>query len=217
MTRWCRGKDGEKKARVLAAMLLTAWGTPFLYYGEEIGMKNGAITRRQIRDPVGIKYWPLNKGRDPERTPMQWSADANAGFSAAEPWLPVADTYREVNVRPRWTIRARSSAGTATLLALRKESGRAHARIVPAGILRPGRAGILPRGGREEGVRGPELFRQTALHRIGRHVPVAGPARDAPGRRVAARYRPYRSCSLRGRYTGTHLTRLNIVDKTFHP
>ncbi len=74
MTRWCRGRDGEKKARVLAALLLTAWGTPFLYYGEEIGMKNGRVRRGRIQDPVGKKYWPFNKGRDPERTPMQWSA-----------------------------------------------------------------------------------------------------------------------------------------------
>lgn len=99
MTRWCRGRDGDKKARVLAALLLTAWGTPFLYYGEEIGMKNGRITRHQIQDPVGRKYWPFNRGRDPERTPMQWSADDNAGFSTAEPWLPVADNYRSVNVQ----------------------------------------------------------------------------------------------------------------------
>jgi len=99
VTRWCRGRDGDKKARVLAALLLTAWGTPFLYYGEEIGMKNGRITRHQIQDPVGRKYWPFNRGRDPERTPMQWSADDNAGFSTAEPWLPVADNYRSVNVQ----------------------------------------------------------------------------------------------------------------------
>ncbi len=97
ITRWCRGKDGEKKARVLAALLLTAWGTPFLYYGEEIGMKNGRVSRRQIYDPVGKKYWPFNRGRDPERTPMQWSAEDNAGFSTSEPWLPVTDNYREVN------------------------------------------------------------------------------------------------------------------------
>lgn len=119
-TRWCRGKDGGKKARVLAAMLLTAWGTPFLYYGEEIGMTNGAITRRQVRDPVGIKYWPFHKGRDPERTPMQWSAEANAGFTSATPWLPVADTYRDINVAVQKDDAGSLLAWYRDLLALRK-------------------------------------------------------------------------------------------------
>ncbi|HQL83868.1 MAG TPA: alpha-glucosidase, partial [Spirochaetota bacterium] len=121
MTRWCMGKDGGQRARVLAAMLLTARGTPFLYYGEEIGMKNGAITRKQVRDPVGIKYWPLNKGRDPERTPMQWSAGANAGFSAAEPWLPVAGTFRDVNVAAQTDDPGSLLAWYRDLLALRKK------------------------------------------------------------------------------------------------
>lgn len=98
MSRWCRGRHGMMKARVLAALLLTARGTPFLYYGDEIGMTDGKIRRRQMLDPVGKKYWPFHPGRDPERTPMQWSDDLNAGFSPAEPWLPVTDNYREVNV-----------------------------------------------------------------------------------------------------------------------
>ncbi len=98
MSRLCRGRDGMKKARLLAAILLTARGTPFLYYGEELGMRNGDIGRGRIQDPLGKKYWPFYSGRDPERTPMQWSGEANAGFSAAEPWLPITDNYREVNV-----------------------------------------------------------------------------------------------------------------------
>ncbi len=98
MTRWCRDRYGVKKAKVLAALLFTARGTPFLYYGEEIGMKNGRVPRRRIQDPVGKKYWPFYRGRDPERTPMQWSAGPNAGFSLSDPWLPVTDNYREANV-----------------------------------------------------------------------------------------------------------------------
>jgi alpha-glucosidase len=90
----CRGR-----ARLLAAMLLTLRGTPFLYYGEEIGMKNGRIPRARLQDPVGKQYWPFHPGRDPARTPMQWSDAPFAGFSPQEPWLPVNDDYREVNVR----------------------------------------------------------------------------------------------------------------------
>jgi alpha-glucosidase len=86
------------RARVLAAMLLTLRGTPFLYYGEEIGMKNGRIGRAHLQDPLGKQYWPFHPGRDPARTPMQWSAAPHAGFSTAEPWLPVNDDYTDVNV-----------------------------------------------------------------------------------------------------------------------
>lgn len=86
------------RAKVAAAMLLTLRGTPFLYYGEEIGMSNTRIPRRRLQDPLGKKYWPFHPGRDPVRTPMQWSAQANAGFSTGEPWLPVNPNYPSVNV-----------------------------------------------------------------------------------------------------------------------
>jgi alpha-glucosidase len=78
-------------------LLLTVKGTPFIYYGEEIGMKDGRITRKQIQDPVGIKYWPFNKGRDPERTPMLWSGEKNAGFTTGTPWLPMNHGWQETH------------------------------------------------------------------------------------------------------------------------
>jgi alpha-glucosidase len=89
-------KLGEARARLAALMLLTLRGTPFLYYGEEIGMRDVPIPQDRIQDPVGRRLPGL--GRDPERTPMQWSAEPNAGFSSAAPWLPVADDYAECNV-----------------------------------------------------------------------------------------------------------------------
>ncbi len=98
IARWCRGREGMKKARLLAALLLTAWGTPFLYYGEELGMDNGAVKRREIQDPLGKRYWPLMKGRDPERTPMLWSPEPHAGFTTGDPWLPVNTGYSACNV-----------------------------------------------------------------------------------------------------------------------
>ena len=89
----------EARARVAAAVLLAIRGTPFLYYGEEIGMSCFRIPRNRLSDPVGVRTWPLGfLGRDPERTPMQWDSSNNAGFSEAEPWLPVNPDYRERNV-----------------------------------------------------------------------------------------------------------------------
>jgi alpha-glucosidase len=91
-SRYGKGEDDER-LKVAAALLLTQRGTPFLYYGEEIGMRDIPISRSQIQDPVGKQYWPFYKGRDGCRSPMQWDDSPNAGFSRAEPWLPVHDNY----------------------------------------------------------------------------------------------------------------------------
>jgi alpha-glucosidase len=96
-TRYAKNHESDARAKVLAALLLTAKGTPFLYYGEEIGMKNGRIARSQLRDPVGIRYWPLTVSRDVARTPMLWNSSPYAGFSTGKPWLPVNDDFRERN------------------------------------------------------------------------------------------------------------------------
>ncbi len=93
---------GRDQARVAAMLLLTLRGTPTLYYGDEIGMSDVPTPRERQRDPWGWRVPGLGLGRDRCRTPMQWSAGANAGFSAPETselWLPVADDYRKVNTR----------------------------------------------------------------------------------------------------------------------
>jgi alpha-glucosidase len=70
-----------------------------MYYGEEIGMENNDPKRRQdVKDPIGKTGWPKERGRDGERTPMQWNTGANAGFSQTTPWLPVPASYRTHNV-----------------------------------------------------------------------------------------------------------------------
>jgi alpha-glucosidase len=97
--RYGRGTTAEHRARLAATMLLCLRGTPFLYYGEELGMQNGRIPRLQLRDPLGLSTWPLPFGRDPERTPMQWDGSENAGFSTAAPWLPVNPDYLHKNVK----------------------------------------------------------------------------------------------------------------------
>lgn len=97
--RYRRGAETEARGRVAAAMLLTLRGTPFLYYGEEIGMGCVRLPRNALRDPLGIRTWPLSGfGRDPERTPMQWDGSPRAGFTTGTPWLPVNPDYPVRNV-----------------------------------------------------------------------------------------------------------------------
>jgi len=92
-------KHNDAIAKMMAAFYLTLRGTPIMYYGEEIGMENNDPTRREdVKDPVGRTGWPRETGRDGERTPMQWDATANAGFSQKAPWLPVPPSYRTHNV-----------------------------------------------------------------------------------------------------------------------
>jgi alpha-glucosidase len=70
-----------------------------MYYGEEIGMENNDPTRvEDVKDPIGKLGWPEEKGRDGERTPMQWNDAPNAGFSTARPWLAVPGSYKTHNV-----------------------------------------------------------------------------------------------------------------------
>ena len=86
-------------AKLMAGLYLTLRGTPIMYYGEEIGMTDNDPTRKEdVRDPIGVTGWPKEKGRDGERTPMQWNDSNNAGFTKGKPWLPVPDTYKTHNV-----------------------------------------------------------------------------------------------------------------------
>jgi alpha-glucosidase len=97
--RYGDGQNNDAIAKLLAGLYLTLRGTPIMYYGEEIGMKTTPPTRKEdVKDPIGRTGWPQEKGRDGERTPMQWSDSANGGFSEAKPWLPVSDTYQTHNV-----------------------------------------------------------------------------------------------------------------------
>jgi alpha-glucosidase len=88
-TRWS-GLD-DRKARAALVVLLTLRGTPLLYYGDEIGMVDVPVPRERLRDPVGLRRWPDDPGRDAARTPMRWNDEAAGGFTRTdvEPWLPM--------------------------------------------------------------------------------------------------------------------------------
>jgi alpha-glucosidase len=86
--------------KMLATILFTTRSTAMMYYGDEIEMPTTVpASKAQVKDPIGITGWPKEKGRDGERTPMQWNGSISAGFSTSRnTWLPVAPDYRQVNV-----------------------------------------------------------------------------------------------------------------------
>ncbi|HLH33244.1 MAG TPA: alpha-amylase family glycosyl hydrolase [Alloacidobacterium sp.] len=103
--RWDRygdGKHNQDIGRVIATILFATRGSALFYYGDEIGMVTTPPTRKEdVRDPVGLTGWPKYKGRDGERTPMQWDDGPNAGFTGpnVKPWLPIPASYKTVNVK----------------------------------------------------------------------------------------------------------------------
>ena len=90
--------ENDQQTLIAMTLLLTLRGTPFMYYGEEIGMREISLSRSEIMDPPGKKYWPIFKGRDGCRSPMQWNETPFAGFSTAKPWLKVHPNYNHRNV-----------------------------------------------------------------------------------------------------------------------
>ncbi|MHA1131468.1 MAG: alpha-amylase family glycosyl hydrolase, partial [Candidatus Helarchaeota archaeon] len=106
-----RFSDDPPKAKVMTTLQLTLRGVPYIYQGEEIGMPQVKFSKRKSEDPVARKYWwiPFTQSkrfgfsltRDGCRTPMQWSAGPNAGFSPnpdAVPWLKISKSYKKINV-----------------------------------------------------------------------------------------------------------------------
>jgi alpha-glucosidase len=126
LTRFTDGLHDQQIAKLLATMLLTLRGAPFIYYGEEIGMTNfDPQTIEDVRDPVGKRYWPTYKGRDGERTPMQWNEKPNAGFTSAEatPWLKINPDHKQVNAVDQGDSRASILAFYRRVIRLRRQSG----------------------------------------------------------------------------------------------
>ena len=99
--RWVSQDHKNDVGRVIATLLFASRDTAMMYYGDEIGMVTTPPTRKEdVKDPIGITGWPKEKGRDGERTPMQWNDGPDAGFSPAgvKTWLPIPPSYRTVNV-----------------------------------------------------------------------------------------------------------------------
>lgn len=98
-TRWGGADAGDAFAVVLLGVLMALRGTIFLYQGEELGLPQADVPYEKLKDPEGVRFWPDSLGRDGCRTPMPWRAEAaNAGFSSAEPWLPVDPRHARLAV-----------------------------------------------------------------------------------------------------------------------
>lgn len=119
ISRYSRSED-DSMGKIIMTILLTLRGTPFIYQGEEIGMRDIPLQRSEILDPPGQKYWPIYLGRDGCRSPMQWDASPHAGFSAVKPWLKVHPDYRHRNVLSQESDPGSLLNFTRSLLALRK-------------------------------------------------------------------------------------------------
>ena len=78
-TRWAAGDP--KLVRLALMMLLTLRGTPVFFEGDEIGLEDSDIERDEVLDPVGLRFWPVYKGRDPERGPIPWKPGPGGGFT----------------------------------------------------------------------------------------------------------------------------------------
>ena len=113
---------GQGQAEVAALMLLTLRGTPTIYYGDEIGMRDVPIPMNEIVDPQGLNMPDLNVSRDPARTPMQWTGEINAGFSAHKPWLRLPYNSGRVNVEIQKSDPHSTLSFYRKLIKIRKES-----------------------------------------------------------------------------------------------
>jgi alpha-glucosidase len=89
---------GQERAKLAAMLLLSLRGTPTLYYGDEICMTDVPIPPHEVQDPFEKNEPGKGLGRDPQRTPMQWSGAPNAGFTTGTPWLRLGGDWGMRNV-----------------------------------------------------------------------------------------------------------------------
>ena len=112
---------GVEQTRVAAMLLLTLRGTPTIYYGDELGMRDGDIPIDRVQDPAEKRQPGIGMGRDPERTPMLWDNSEHAGFTKAKPWLPIQPDYSTHSVETEDKDPASLLHLYKALLALRRE------------------------------------------------------------------------------------------------
>ena len=121
-TRWAG--DDPRKVRGALLMLLSLRGTPVLYQGDEIGLPTTPVPHEEMRDPLGVCYFPYYEGRDAARTPMQWRDTPGGGFTdpGVRPWLPFGDVHA-YNVEVQRSDPDSVLTLARALIALRRQQG----------------------------------------------------------------------------------------------
>jgi oligo-1,6-glucosidase/alpha-glucosidase len=161
---------GQRQARVAMMMLLTLRGTPTLYQGDELGIGHVDIPPGKVQDPRERRQPGIGLGRDPSRTPMAWDSSLNAGFSGAEPWLPLHGDWPGRNVAVEERDGGSMLSLTRALLRLRRqEAALSVGDYVP--VASEGALLAYERRARDS-----RLF--IALNLGGEPVPLPEPARD---------------------------------------
>ena len=133
------GKYYKESAKMLAGLIHLMRGTPYIYQGEEIGMTDPHFKSIDMyRDVESLNYYKIlmeqglnsdealtildRRSRDNSRTPMQWSAKKNAGFSKVSPWINVADNYKSINVENEKNDKDSILSFYKKLITIRKEN-----------------------------------------------------------------------------------------------
>lgn len=120
-SRWRKGRDKQRLAKVLNAFLFSLRGTVCSYQGEELALTEAELEESQLRDPYGLNFWPLFKGRDGCRTPLPWTSSEHGGFSASTPWLPVPEVHRKSCIANQAEDEASALNAYRTFVAWRKQ------------------------------------------------------------------------------------------------
>ena len=122
VSRWGRSSPTLPHfATQLTALICALRGSVCVFQGEELGLGEADVPFESLRDPYGIAFWPIFKGRDGCRTPMPWDDSKLAGFTTSEPWLPVPAQHRELAVSAQERDSSSALQGFRRLLAWRKQ------------------------------------------------------------------------------------------------
>ena len=123
VSRWANHAHArERFAEQMLALLLALPGSTCIYQGEELGLPDGEVYRDELTDPIGIRFWPRNKGRDGCRTPMPWENGPQAGFTTGTPWLPVRAPHPAMSVAEQEADPSATLHRARRLLAFRRGS-----------------------------------------------------------------------------------------------
>ncbi len=121
VSRWAEGRDPKAFAALAMLLLMSLRGNVFVYQGEELGLPQAEVPFDRLVDPEAIANWPQTLGRDGARTPMPWTTEApHAGFSSAEPWLPIDPRHLPLAVSAQQDDPASTLNLTRRLIALRR-------------------------------------------------------------------------------------------------